>query len=72
MSAHVTRHPSCVETVQVVPTRDEVRITRFVEFAGTTRLACELVMLTWAQARHVRDSLDTYYKAHKSTQEVPS
>ena len=43
MSSHVTRHPACVETVQVVPTRDEVRITRFVEFQGTNRLACELV-----------------------------
>ena len=53
MSSHVTRHPACVETVQVVPTRDEVRITRFVEFQGTNRLACELVQLTWAQAEHV-------------------
>lgn len=70
MSAHVTRHPACVETVNVVPTRDVVRISRFVEFAGTTRLASEVVFLTWEQAAHVRAQLDAAI-ATKSTQEVP-
>lgn len=57
MNHHVTKHPGCVETVQVVPTRDEVRISRFVEFEGSMRLASELVCLTWEQASHVYDRL---------------